>query len=147
VVDDQRIVLGEQVDWHPGLVFSLWRCNIYMLSETPTELVGRALGFNQAITPMVCCLVSIAGKSLCAHCNRFLILIAVVHNSCPILWPSPDLAGVKAFIFDAVVNSNVQALDVNIEFDDEGDNDNNPGGLWTRPKQAQRNRATSNDIL
>ena len=41
-----------------------------------------------------------------------------------------DLAAAKAFIFDAVANSNVQALDVHIEFndDDDDDNDDEDGG-------------------
>jgi hypothetical protein len=40
-----------------------------------------------------------------------------------------DFAGAKAFIFDAVANSNVQALDIHIEFDDDGDDDETFDGL------------------
>jgi hypothetical protein len=39
-----------------------------------------------------------------------------------------DLAAAKAFIFDAVANSNVQSLDVHIEFNDDDDDDDGDGG-------------------
>ena len=38
-----------------------------------------------------------------------------------------DLAAAKAFIFDALANSNAQALDVHIEFNDDEDDDDEDG--------------------
>ena len=40
-----------------------------------------------------------------------------------------DLAAAKVFIFDAVANSNFQALDVHIEFNDDDDDDDNEEGF------------------
>jgi len=40
-----------------------------------------------------------------------------------------DFAAAKAFIFDAVANSDVQSLDIHIEFKDDGDDDDDFEGL------------------